>query len=460
MNQALGVIRVLHLEDSDLDADLIDAHLRKGGVMHSSDRVWTREDFEDRVTSGTYDLILADYKLPTFDGMRALEIARSKAPDIPFIFVSATLGEEIAIESLKKGATDYVIKSRLARLASCVERAVVEKLETTARRKAEAGIEDAQKRLHAALSVARMGSFEWDPIRSEVLLDARSCEILGLPEPKQIRVSSIIDLVIEEDRERFRAAAVLSARSRERGDIEFRVRRANGQTRYVTAACDWFQKAPGKFVGIGVLRDIDDRKMAEHDQKLVVRELHHRVKNSLATVQAVINATLRHADTLEGFRESIVPRIDALARSHSLLTDNAFGSLLLKDMLISELGAYNEGDRLELSGPQTYVSSDLAMTFSLALHELTTNSAKYGALSTASGHLAVSWETEKVDGGRLLKLAWCETGGPPIEHPPEHMGFGSVLLQRLLGGLPGASVDIRYEREGLCVDVQLRMADD
>lgn len=344
------------------------------------------------------------------------------------------------------------IQSRLARLASCVERAVVEKLETTARRKAEAGVEDAQKRLHAALSVARMGSFEWDPIQSEVLLDARSCEILGLPEPKQIRVSSILDMVIEEDRERFRAAAVLSARSRERGDIEFRVRRANGQNRYVTAACDWFQKAPGKFVGIGVLRDIDDRKMAEHDQ----RELHHRVKNSLATVQAVINATLRHADTLQGFRESIVPRVDALARSHSLLTDNAFGSLLLNDMLISELGAYNEGDRLELSGPQTYVSSDLAMTFSLALHELTTNSAKYGALSTAGGHLAVSWETEKVDGGRLLKLAWCETGGPSIEHK----GFGSVLLQRLLGGLPGASVDIRYEREGLCVDVQLRMADD
>jgi two-component sensor histidine kinase len=130
-------IRILLLEDSDLDAELIALHLRRGDVAHAITRVTTREDYVAAL-SGEYDLILADYSLPSFDGLSALTIAHERTPETPFIFVSGTLGEEIAIESFKRGATDYVLKQRLVRLPAAVTRALAEAKEKTERRQAEA----------------------------------------------------------------------------------------------------------------------------------------------------------------------------------------------------------------------------------------------------------------------------------------------------------------------------------
>jgi two-component sensor histidine kinase len=130
-------IHILLLEDSDLDAELIALHLRRGDVAHAITRVTTREDYVAAL-SGEYDLILADYSLPSFDGLSALTIAHERTPETPFIFVSGTLGEEIAIESFKRGATDYVLKQRLVRLPAAVTRALAEAKEKTERRQAEA----------------------------------------------------------------------------------------------------------------------------------------------------------------------------------------------------------------------------------------------------------------------------------------------------------------------------------
>ena len=129
-------IRILLLEDSDLDAELIALHLRRGDIAHATTRVTTREDYVAAL-SGEYDLILADYSLPSFDGLTALTIAHERTPETPFIFVSGTLGEEIAIESFKRGATDYVLKQRLVRLPAAVTRALAEAKEKTERQQAE-----------------------------------------------------------------------------------------------------------------------------------------------------------------------------------------------------------------------------------------------------------------------------------------------------------------------------------
>jgi two-component sensor histidine kinase len=130
-------IDILLLEDSDLDAELIAGHLRRGGVPHRLTRVSTRDEYVDAL-SGGHDLILADFSLPSFDGLSALAIAHERTPETPFIFVSGTLGEEIAIESFKKGASDYVLKQRLARLPAAVTRALAESKEKNERRQAEA----------------------------------------------------------------------------------------------------------------------------------------------------------------------------------------------------------------------------------------------------------------------------------------------------------------------------------
>src|SRR3990172_11892466 len=111
-----GTIRILHLEDEPHDAELVESALSAAGFLCQVTRVVTERDFTSSLQEGDFDLILADYSLPSFDGKAALAIAREAAPDVPFLFLSGTLGEEVAIESLKMGATDYAIKDRLSRL--------------------------------------------------------------------------------------------------------------------------------------------------------------------------------------------------------------------------------------------------------------------------------------------------------------------------------------------------------
>lgn len=137
-----GRLRVLLLEDSSLDAELVTESLTGTGLDHSVDRAIGREDFAAALQGSAYDLILADFVLPSFDGMAALALARELAPDTPFIFVSGTLGEEIAVEALKRGATDYVLKQRLERLSPTVLRALAEARERAERQRAERALRE------------------------------------------------------------------------------------------------------------------------------------------------------------------------------------------------------------------------------------------------------------------------------------------------------------------------------
>src|SRR2546422_10438870 len=130
-------LRILHLEDNPADAELIQAILETEGIICDVTRVDTQADFFASIEHGGFDLILTDYTLPSFDGLSALKIALEKCPDVPFIFVSGTLGEEVAIETLKGGATDYVLKSRLTRLAPAVHRALGEAKQRAQLKRAE-----------------------------------------------------------------------------------------------------------------------------------------------------------------------------------------------------------------------------------------------------------------------------------------------------------------------------------
>jgi PAS domain S-box-containing protein len=137
-------VHILHLEDNALDGDLVCEYLHGEGLDCELDRVWTRDDFTAALRERNYDLILADHQLPNFDGESALEIARALAPETPFIFVSGTLGEDVAVEAMKRGATDYVVKQRLERLPAVVERALEEAAERCRRREVEASLKESE----------------------------------------------------------------------------------------------------------------------------------------------------------------------------------------------------------------------------------------------------------------------------------------------------------------------------
>ncbi len=198
--------------------------------------------------------------------------------------------------------------------------------------------------------------------------------------------------------------------------------------------------------------EIEDRKQAQTQQSLLIRELHHRVKNTLATVQAVVGATARSALSIDDFYQAFVGRIISLANTHSLLTEAVWQTASLRDIMEKELRPYNDvrGQRITLTGPAVELPSEAAVPIGMAIHELTTNAAKYGALSVSRGKVAVSWETEPAEEGTRLRLVWEESGGPEVT-APTRQGFGSRLLHRVLATQLNAKVDMDFRPEGLRV---------
>src|ERR1700688_1939417 len=157
-----GPLRILSLEDDPNDAELVQQTLASGGINCEITRVDTEADFIASLEQERVDVILADYSLPSFDGLTALKIARKGWPHVPFIFVSGTLGEEVAIEALKVGATDYVFKTRLSRIVPSVQRALRESEERTDLARAEEALRRSEAYLAEAQKSSHTGSFGWD----------------------------------------------------------------------------------------------------------------------------------------------------------------------------------------------------------------------------------------------------------------------------------------------------------
>ena len=209
--------------------------------------------------------------------------------------------------------------------------------------------------------------------------------------------------------------------------------------------------ASGALVGgVNMLVDISDRKRAEERQSLLVRELHHRVKNTLATVQAIMGSTARHSSTIEEFQQAFVGRIASLSRTHTLLTETTGQTVSFKDLLTNELAAFDDrsGKRIKLSGPEIEIASDIAIPLAMAVHELTTNAVKHGALAELDGSIEVVWIVRLEADGNTLEIVWSEHGGAPVAGP-DRDGFGARLLQHVLPSQIGARTLLHYDPEGL-----------
>jgi two-component sensor histidine kinase len=195
---------------------------------------------------------------------------------------------------------------------------------------------------------------------------------------------------------------------------------------------------------------LQERQNIQERQSLLIRELHHRVKNTLATVQGLLGATARSTHSIEELYESFSNRIVSLANTHNLLTENYWQTASLHEILQAELSPYgNQTDgRLVLAGPTVELTADLAVPTGMAIHELTTNAAKYGALSVPQGRVEVTWDVTTAAEKRNLRLEWLERGGPSVEKP-QKKGFGSTLLQRVLTAQCNAEICFDFEPEGL-----------
>ncbi len=255
-------LRILYLEDDLSDAELVQETLAVEDIPCQLTRVETEAEFVTSLREGGSDLIFADYTLPSFDGLSALKIARQQSPRVPFIFVSGTLGEEVAIEALKVGATDYVFKTRLSRIVPSVRRALreAERIELSrseeALRRSEAYLTEAQK-------LSLTGSFGWDVRSGEIYWSPESFRIFGCELTVRPTIELIDQRIPPEDRVTVQQIMERASREGTAFDFEHRLLMPDGSIKYLRVMGRLSDDDADNFEVVGAVTDITERKRAE-----------------------------------------------------------------------------------------------------------------------------------------------------------------------------------------------------
>ena len=212
--------------------------------------------------------------------------------------------------------------------------------------------------------------------------------------------------------------------------------------------------AAGKIVGASkIARDITERRRAQERQKLLINEIQHRIKNTLATVQAIATQTLRSSPD---DREAFVARLHALAGAHDLLRDDNWHQAALVELIGKALNAFQDKhrERFFIDGPDgIFIDAQKSSLLVMILHELATNAVKYGALSNETGQVRVVWETLADGPSKRFRLNWKESGGPPVS-PPAQKGFGSLLIERALQNHLGRA-QLDFDPDGLICSIEI-----
>ncbi|SHH23992.1 hybrid sensor histidine kinase/response regulator [Bradyrhizobium erythrophlei] len=263
-----SALRILLLEDNNHDAELIQELLEADQFVCEITRAQTRGEFVAGLEDAGLDLILADYKLPSFDGLSALQLALDARADLPFIFVSGSLGEEVAIEAVKIGATDYVVKSRLSRLVPSVQRALRETRERAERKKAEKAFRRSEMYLAEAQRLSHTGSFGWDLASGEIYWSEETYRIFEYEPASAPSLQLVLDRTHPDDRTHLQRILDRALIERTEFTVEHRLLMADGSVKYVRAvAHPSAGEDPGSFVFVGAVMDITERKRAEEERE-------------------------------------------------------------------------------------------------------------------------------------------------------------------------------------------------
>jgi PAS domain S-box-containing protein len=239
--------------------------------------------------------------------------------------------------------------------------------------------------------------------------------------------------------------------------IEKRLIRKDGRLVWIAVRSSPVRDAGGRLLYVvRVVQDITDRKVAEERQKLLIDELNHRVKNTLATVQSLAAQTARGAATPEIFRERFEGRLIALSKAHNQLTAHHWESADLRGLLAASFAPYlgTAPERVVLRGQNVMLRPRAVLTLAMAVHELATNAAKYGALSMPAGRIEIAWGPLEENGRTLLRIDWVERGGPPVAAPGQR-GFGSKLIESSIAAELGGTARMIFAPDGLRCEIAI-----
>ncbi len=412
-------------------------------------------------------VVLIDVVMPGVDGFELAAMIREhpRFQKLAMIFVSAVqIAETDHLRGYEIGAVDYVtvpvvpevlrakvkVFLELYRKTHQLEEMNAELERRVAARTAELEaqtelLRQSEERRSIALSAGDMGSWEVDLASGGIKWDDGPFRIFGVDrtafEPTVERIEAMIH---PDDRAKSSVVALVGS-SGARFQTEFRIVRPNGEVRWCYGAGIIARNAMGKPVRMnGVTIDITERKRAEERQVLLAREVDHRAKNTLAVVLSVLRLT--RAKTTPEFISTVEGRIHALAATHNLLSATRWEGADLSKIVAEEMAPYQASHRRRVvtSGPAVVLLPATAQAVALAVHELATNAAKYGALSTDTGTLQLTWSV----GPDAVVLDWRETGGPSTAEP-KALGFGLTIVRSSIEAQFRGGVGYDWRPEGL-----------
>jgi PAS domain S-box-containing protein len=418
-------------------------------------------------------VVLMDVCMPELDGFELAAMIRDhpRFRKTAIIFISAIhLTEVDRLRGYEMGAVDYVPvpvvpevlcakvkifaelyrKSRqLEQLNAELERRVADR--TAELERSNRQLQQSEERRNLALAAGKMGSWDWDLVRGDCAWDEGQRQIFGVDADFEATLPALRRLVHRDDWSMLYQALKHARRDAGSQQVEFRICRPDGDVGWCLGTVAASTDAANRIARIsGVTIDITDRKEAEQRQLLLAREVDHRAKNALAVVHAIVSLT--RADSIAQFVAAVEGRVQALARAHSLLSESRWQGANISDIVEEELAPYRAPhfDRVKISGTSLSLDPSSAQALALALHELATNAAKYGALSKPSGRLQISWS---LTSGRL-ELRWIERGGPAPERT-DSTGFGIRVIKASVEGQLDGKVDFDWRTDGLRCSVSV-----
>lgn len=302
--------------------------------------------------------------------------------------------------------------------------------------------------LSLAMRVADMGVWTFDPKSDDVTWDNKLRAITGLGSKRTSpKAGDFLGRVHEDDRERVDEGLRKTVDEGVPFDTEFRFIRPDGETIWLLGKGEEMVDAHGNRVLLGINADVTSRKRSEEQTNFMMRELDHRVKNLLAVILSICRITSKSSNNIDDFTEAFTARVDAIARTHSLLAQARWKGTNLRALLLEEVGPQSDENQVEIEGPEVTISPTAAQALSMLFHELMTNAIKYGSLSTPQGRLQVTWRRlDELE--NTVELSWNETGGPPVKRP-EHKGFGTSVIEHVAGQQLDSDIKVSWRKAGL-----------
>ena len=323
------------------------------------------------------------------------------------------------------------------------------------RRRHEAVLKESEARLQEALTAGAVTAFDYDLRSGMSQRSENAAQILGFCPRQTFTPAQFLARVHADDGARFKALVNRVSVDSPSYSVIFRFIRPDGRAVWLEETSRAEFDKTGRFVRLkGLTRDITRRKQAEERQNLLIAELDHRVKNVLARVAAVVMHTRRRSGTMEEFVRALDGRIQSMAAAHALLSQSRWYGVGLTDLIRHQLAPYTTDANTTISGPDVTLTSEQTQAVAMVIHELVTNAAKYGALSSPDGSVSVSWHRAGADAAAILTITWRELGGPSIAAPVQS-GYGSRLIRDLIPHELDGTVDLIFRSDGACCKIEI-----